>query len=153
MLTPEIKTMPGFTVAGMRYRGKNENEEVPELWTRFWSRHGEIQDRILPGKAYGVLNNFDPKTEEFDYIAGVAVSDDSSLPADMVSIWLPEQSYAVFRCTLPTLMETMQAIYHDWLPESEFDRAAGPEYEFYGEEFNPDQDQMTMYMFVPVVKK
>jgi AraC family transcriptional regulator len=45
--------------------------------------------------AYGVCTNGDD-AGNFDYIAGVEVSDFSDLPRDFFRVRIPEQRYAVF---------------------------------------------------------
>ena len=150
---PRITARQPFKVVGMKYRGKNENEEIPQLWRDFWPRHGEIPARVAPALSYGVITNFDEEAGEFDYIAGVEVGNGAEPPAGMVAIELPGQTYAVFDCTLPTLMETMSRIYQEWLPNSGYSRAQGPEYEFYDERFDPDRDRFEMSVCIPVVKQ
>jgi predicted transcriptional regulator YdeE len=69
---PRIVEKEAFTIVGLHYRGKNENKEAHYLWDKFLPREGEIKGRI-PKLSYGVSDNFDEKTGEFDYIAGVEV--------------------------------------------------------------------------------
>ncbi len=152
-MEPKIISRKPFLVAGMKYRGGNENEEIPQLWRDFWPRHTEIQNRVAPGLSYGVITNFDEEAGEFDYIAGVQVQSGSELPTGMVAIELPGQTYAVFECTLPALMPTMSQIYERWLPASEYRRAPGPEFELYDERFDPDHDRFEMSVCIPVVRK
>jgi AraC family transcriptional regulator len=149
-MDPKIVSRPAFTVVGLKYRGKNENKEIPQLWDQLMPRAGEIAGRVNPQVAYGVEGNFDMNSGEFDYLAGFEVSDENAAPAGM-SVWrVPEQTYAVFACTLPTLMETMGHIYQTWLPQSGYQHGGGPEFEFYDEHFDPHDDRSTMYLYVPI---
>lgn len=149
-MEPEIKSKPAFTAVGMKYRGKNENNEVPQLWGEFGPRMNEIKHIV--GPAYGVMDNYDEKSGEFDYVAGFEVDSTADIPAGMVSVDVPEQTYAVFTCTLPTLLEAFKYAYKTWLPQSGYNRADGPEFELYDENFNPEDETSKMYIYIPVVK-
>lgn len=149
-MKPEIKSKPAFTVVGMKYRGKNENNEIPQLWGTFRFKIGEIKNRV--GPAYGICDNHDEKTGEFDYIAGIEVDNPPNIPDGMFSFTIPEKTYAVFTCTLPTLFETFQRAYKEWLPQSGFKRADGPEFELYDVTFEPGDETSKMYIYIPVVK-
>ncbi|HEY71116.1 MAG TPA: AraC family transcriptional regulator [Anaerolineae bacterium] len=146
----KIEPKNGFTVVGMKYRGKNQKNEVPKLWEAFIPRMNEVPNRTESKISFGVMDNYDEETGEFDYIAGVAVDSDKSIPDGMVSHTVPEQTYAVFRCTLPTLHPTFQHIYQEWLPESGHERSKGPELEIYNEEFHVDE---TLYLYIPLMPK
>jgi AraC family transcriptional regulator len=153
-VSPEPKTIhrSAFIVVGMRQRGTAESipRDVPPMWERLMQRAGEIQRKVNPREAFGVIGNRDPATCEFDYVAGFEVADASEVPEGMVSWHIPGQTYAVFPCTLPTLMDTFRYIYHTWLPDSRQQRGDGPELELYGEEFHPAGANSRMYVYVPV---
>jgi AraC family transcriptional regulator len=150
-MEPEIKSKPAFTVVGMKYRGKNEKDEIPQLWFKFGRRMNEIKHKI--GPAYGIRDNYDDKSGEFDYVAGIEVDSSADIPERMVRMDVPEQTYVVFTCTLPTLGETFHHVYTTWLPQSGYTRVDGPEFELYDETFNPADETSMLYIYVPVVKK
>jgi AraC family transcriptional regulator len=114
-----IEKKPGFEAVGMKYRGKNEKNEVPELWESFVPRMGEV----------------------------VEVASSEELPQGMVSVKVPDQTYAAFKAALPKVKEAFGQIYGEWFPGSGYKRTPGPEFEFYGEEFGVDQ---TIYIYIPV---
>lgn len=151
-MDPEIKSLPGFTVVGLPYRGINEKNEIPQLWEQFVPRVDEIKHRIRDHKAYGVIGTADEKTGEFDYLTGLPVESVGDLPDGMRSWEVPEQLYAVFPCTLPSLMHTFQYIYQVWLPQSGYTRADGPEFELYDENFRPDEGRLDMFVYIPIKK-
>jgi AraC family transcriptional regulator len=149
----EIITRSDFWVVGLHYRGTNEHEELPTLWRQFWTRHSEIGNRVEPSHAYGVVDNFDADTKTLDYWAGIEAQKDSKVPKGMAKICIPAQTYAVIQCTLPTLMETIDKIYGEWLPSSAYTRAEGPEFELYDERFDVDQKKYEMSIWIPVSQK
>lgn len=139
--------MPGFEVLGMKYRGKNEKKEVPELWEAFVPRMGEIKNRVDPKISYGVMDGFDRETGEFDYIACVEVTPSDEGPSGMEGVKIPDQTYAVFKSTLPTIRQAFDYAYREWFPQSGYERSPGPEFELYGDEFHKDQ---TIYIYIPL---
>jgi len=149
-MEPEIKSSPAFTVVGMKYRGKNEKNEIPQLWGEFGPRMNEIKHIV--GPAYGVMDNYDEKSGEFDYIAGIGVDSTADIPSGMVSVDIPEQTYAVFTCTLPTLGKTFGYAYKTWLPQSGYQRTGGPEFELYDRNFNPEDENSEICIYIPVKK-
>ncbi len=42
----KIESRPAFRVVGMKYRGKNEQDEIPGLWRAFAARVAEVQNRV-----------------------------------------------------------------------------------------------------------
>jgi AraC family transcriptional regulator len=149
---PTTVQRAAFIVVGMQQHGTTESipKDVPPMWGRLMQRAGEIKHMINRREAFGVIGMQDPATREFDYVAGFEVSDDSEVPEGMVSWNIPAQTYAVFACSLPTLMETFRDIYHRWLPQSQRRRGDGPEFELYGEDFNPADPDSRMYVYVPI---
>ncbi len=99
---PRFETSKPLLIAGLGERYSSENGAgIPGQWQRFHQCVAEIPDRI--GKvAYGVCCNGDD-AGNFDYIAGVEVSDFSDLPREFYRVRIPEQRYAVFTHKRPHL--------------------------------------------------
>jgi AraC family transcriptional regulator len=152
-MEPKIINRPAFTVIGMKYRGKNENQEIPQLWRQFGPRAMEIKNIAHPGISYGVMDYYDESTGEFDYIASLEVESVEEIPEGMDRWDVPEQTYACFTCTLPTLIETFKSAYNEWLPQSEYEHAPSPEFELYDEDFDPNVASSPMYIYIPIKKK
>ena len=145
-MEPTIVSKPAFTVVGVLYRGKNEHGEIPRLWDqKLLPRADEVCDQVTPHLAYGVLDHFDRQTSEFDYLAGVGVERVTQLPEGMVRWDVPAQTYAVFPCTLPTIMAGFDNA-RRWFAQSGIQRAEGPEFEFYDEHFMGGDSALTIYM-------
>jgi predicted transcriptional regulator YdeE len=147
----KIVTKPAFTVAGMEYFGKNENSEIAQMWGAFNPRFEEIADKIDPLLAYGVCGELQ-EDGRFRYLAGFQVEPESAQLEDMRTWDVPEQTYAVFPCTLQTIHETYQYAFQTWLPQSDYEHAPGPDFELYHEDFNPE-DGTGMSVYIPVKKK
>ena len=70
----------------------------------------------------------------------------------MVSKTIPAGEYAVFECTLPTIMETYDYITETWISKSGYKRGSGPDFERYDSDFNPEDPDSKMYIYFPVQK-
>jgi AraC family transcriptional regulator len=135
---PRFEQRKVLLIAGL---GEHYNVEsskgIPALWQRFIPHIGNIPGQLGP-VAYGVLCNFHDDGN-FDYIAGVDVSDFSELPAEFSPVRIPEQRYAVFthRDHMSAIQRTMHTICSKWLPESGLQTADGPNFERYDQRFDP----------------
>jgi predicted transcriptional regulator YdeE len=139
-----------FTVVGLKYRGKNENNEIPQLWQVLDPRTGEIEKMVDDTAAYGISANMDMESGEFDYVAGFEVSSAEEVPEGMIAFEVPAARYAVFSTTLPRIGETFHNAYHTWLPEAGLEPSGGPELELYGEQFNPADPSSVFDLYIPV---
>ena len=145
-----MESRPAFTVLGLKYRGRNDQGEVPLLWEKLIPRAAEIQYKENEWESFGVMDHYDPGSGEFEYLAGYAVTSLADAPEDMTSWDIPDQIYAVFRSTLAELQELFHYAYQEWLPDSAFERGPGPEFELYDPSFCEDE---TLYLYLPVIEK
>lgn len=151
-MEPRFVSLPAFTLVGMMMRVKPQGKVPGQLWDEFGPRMGEIRHMAGPDIAYGLTNNMNMGSGEFDYMAGVQVSSPDDIPDGMVSFSVPAQHYAVFPCTIPTLREVFDHIYGVWLPASGYARTSGPELELYGETFDPRDPAALFEVYIPVFK-
>ena len=100
--------------------------------------------------AYGVCCNGDD-TGNFDYIAGVEVSDFSDLPREFSRVRVPEQRYAVFthRDHISTIRRTVNTIWNNWLPAAGLKAADAPNFERYDEKFDPRTGNGGLEIWIP----
>lgn len=146
----KIVVRGAFTVVGLKYRGKNEHNEIPQLWQALGPRTGEIEHLADDTAAYGISANMDMASGEFDYIAGFEVSSAEDVPEGMVAFEVPGGRYAVFRTTLPQIGETFQNAYHTWLPQAGLQPTGGPEFELYDEQFDPQDPTLEFDLYIPI---
>jgi len=151
LVPPRFETGKAFLVAGVGERFNHENGAgIPGLWQRFQQSVDEIPGRV--GKvAYGVCCNGDD-AGNFDYIAGVEVSDFSDLPREFSRVRIPEQKYAIFthREHISTIRRSVNTIWNHWLPASGFKVADAPNFERYDEKFDPLTGNGGLEIWVPV---
>ena len=151
----EIKyiRVPGFQVVGLAYQGKNEHQEISDVWTVFNHRSHEIKN-IVAGPAYGICR-IPPGLPDgvFEYICALPVSAVQDIPAGMVSRVVPEMKVAVFEHhgAIETLGETYTNIYQKWLPAAGVQPLEnGFDMEVYKEDFTFFAPDSVMYIYVPV---
>jgi len=152
-MMPEIIEKEGFTLGGVKYEGKNENNEIITLWDDFIMRLKEIKNRTGSSRyGYDTWTEKINETGEFIYVAGVEVEDDSGVPEGMVSIKIPSNRYAVF--TIDSVLEdvhnTVGQIFSKWLPEAGLKVADNYDFEYYNENFKPDDHNSKIYFYVPI---
>ncbi len=147
----KIINQPAMTLIGLRYQGKNQNNEIPALWKVFNKRAAEIANGLE--NAYGVCRVPPGLPEgEFEYIACMPVSKVENVPAGMQVVNLPELKCIAYphHGKLDNLGETYAALYQAWLPQSGLEVVEpGFDMEFYGDEFNFTDDSV-FYIYVPV---
>ena len=148
---PRFETGKPLLVAGVGERYNCEGAAaIPGQWQRFHQCVDNIPDRV--GKvAYGVCCNGDD-SGNFDYIAGVEVSDFSDLPREFSRVRIPEQRYAVFTHSehISTIRRTVNTIWNHWLPASGMKAADAPNFERYDENFDPITGNGGLEIWVPV---
>ena len=138
-------------IAGLSERYTCETSSgIPAQWQRFAPRIGNIPGQV--GRtAYGVRCNSDDEGS-MDYLCGVEVSDFSSLPADLSRLCIPAQRYAVFshRDHISRIRSTWHTIFSQWLPESGYEVVDAPDFEQYGEEFDPRTGTGLVEIWIPI---
>lgn len=149
---PRFETGKALLVAGIGERCTHENQGagIPSQWQRFHQTVDNIPGRI--GKvAYGVCCNGDD-AGNFDYVAGVEVTDFSDLPRQFQSVRIPEQKYAVFTHAehISTIRRTVNTIWNHWLPASGMKAADAPSFERYDEKFDSSTGNGGLEIWIPV---
>ena len=142
-----------FNIVGLLYRGKNENQEIPQLWGQFGPKWKAIKHTLNHEICYGVMDNYDSSSGEFDYVAAMEVERLEDIPEGMVGWEIPGQTYAVFPCTLPEVKEAYDFALQKWLPESAYVHTGGIEFELYDESFNPEDPSSAFYYYMPIKEK
>jgi AraC family transcriptional regulator len=149
---PRFETLRPLLVAGLAERYDCESSKaIPAQWQRFQPYIGNIAGQIGGGTAYGVRHNSDDEGN-FDYIAGVEVANFSQLSAELSRVRIPAQRYAVFshRDHVSTIRRTIMTIWNKWLPESGHGVADAPDFERYGEEFDPRTGTGGLEIWIPI---
>jgi AraC family transcriptional regulator len=141
-----------MVLGGLREHFTFENRSsIPGLWARFAPHIDVISEQAIP-VTYGVIIST-PGGDGFDYLAAVEVTDASRLPADSATLNLPAKRYAVFthEGSISTLCETIDRVFHQWLPTVGQALTGNPDYfERYGEAFDPETGRGDVEIWVPI---
>lgn len=151
IIEAEILEKEAFSVVGLKYRGQNgTGEEIPYLWKELAESLEGIEVPFDHKSAYGLIDNYDDETAKFEYVAGVAVGEAHHVPLGMTRWEIPQQTWAVFRCSPACIDETYQEIYQTWLPRSGYQRAEGPEFEQYSIGFLRGEEDAEVRIHIPI---
>ena len=125
-------------------------EGIPAQWRAFRQLASVPHQR--GATAYGVMCAGDPRTQTMEYMTGVEVAEFDDAAPHLGRMRVPAQHYAVFAHPgdASTLRNTWDAIWHEWLPRSGCTPADGPEFEVYGEGFDPETGTGRIEIWSPV---
>ena len=156
-MEPKFVELGELTVVGMVCRTTSRNNSIPDLWSRFNPHCGSVANPLYSKTALGVcyyvdMENFDDDTE-FDYLAGVPVSNVDKLPEGMEVHTIPPALYAVFthKGPLSTLGDTYQQIFGTWLEG--YRLAPADQIEWYDERFDPASEDSELDIYIPVLSR
>lgn len=152
--SPRFEKGVRLLIAGLGGRYTCETSaEVPSQWQRFLPHKDHIPGRI-GGAAYGVRCN-DDDAGNFDYICGVAVKDFAGTSATWTCLCIPEQNYVVFRHSdhVSTIRSAWNAIWNNWLPDSDYEAVDAPAFERYDKQFNSTTGQGGFELWIAIQAK
>jgi predicted transcriptional regulator YdeE len=147
-MEPKIVDVDKFYIVGLPYIGKNEHQEISQMWGVFNQRCIEIRHVLHDQPAYGICYSHPSGME---YIAAFPVSKLEDIPEGMVGKEVPAQTYVVFAVQgLEEIGLTYHKIMSEWLPASGYQPGDGPDFELYGEEFDPQSSDGLLYIYFPI---
>ena len=147
---PRFEDGRPLLIAGLKEHYTPETmDRIPEQWQRFGPYIGNIPGQV-DQKTYGVCGNI--SAGEFDYLAGVEVSNASGLPAELTHIQIPAQRYAVFshRGHISTIQSTIEAIGKEWLPKAGYEPTGTPTFFERYEDFDPQTGMGDIEIWLPI---
>jgi AraC family transcriptional regulator len=148
---PHLERRKAILIAGLSERYNNATSSgIPAQWQRFGPYIGNIPGQV-DRRAYGVRCNLDDECS-LDYICGVEVSSLSSIPEGLTGLRIPEQNYAVFTHEghVSGIRSTWHTIFSQWFPSSGYEVVDAPDFELYGEEFDPRTGMGGTEIWIPV---
>lgn len=143
---------PAMLLAGPRrhHAFADAARDIPGQWA-------ELRALLpLPGQvgdvAYGAVAQADPARGTFEYMCAVEVASFDALPPALGRMRVPAQRYAVFvhRGGVATMRATWDAIWGDWVPRSGVRPADTPDFERYGEGFDPATGAGVVEIWFPI---
>lgn len=164
MKEPEIVRKKELKLVGKRVLSDGKDRKIMRLWREFLEESREIPLRVNSTDFIGHFRYVEVEEKEslngwrkmLEYMAAVEVKDFSEVPPGMVTKVIPEQLYARFRHkgSLHRISERYIYIFGTWLPFSGYIRSGGPDFEYYGENFNsPDNEEAEMDIYIAIEKE
>lgn len=154
LAAPKIVTHRAFRVAGLSERySMNDIAGIPAQWQRFVPHMLSLARGHGRQTTYGVCYNTDETG--MDYMCAVEVNDFGDVPRELTRLSIGEQLYAHFthRGHVTQFRRMWQAVFNEWLPTSGYEIVQAPDFERYGEDFDPMRGEGLLELFVPVRKK
>lgn len=154
-MKPVIIKRDTINVIGVSCKGKIKNDAVPGLWEQFGRKLPEITNIKEEQAYYGVCSFSDDfeQTGTFEYITGVAVTDLSCVPKEMVGKEIGPATYAVFTHKGPveSLNQTYDYIYGIWAAKSEYRIAKNYDFALYDRRYTPDAPETSeVDIYIPI---
>ncbi len=87
-----------------------------------------------------------------DYMCAIEVDSFDDLPPELDCMSIPERRYAIFRHegTMAALRETWQSIWTERVPQAGLKVATPPDFERYGEGFDPASGEGVIEIWIPI---
>lgn len=160
-LEPTILTRESFDVVGFKINipspfipHDNYCMQLYGSWQELLERCEEIENRVPKtylGLTMSQSGNF--TEDEVEYIAGAKVSFCDKIPEGMIKYTLPEKKIAIFDIhdlDSDTAQKTIDYIYGYWLPNSNYERDQGHDYEYFENIVNFEDPGTTSKYVIPV---
>lgn len=155
---PEIIMLEKIHITGYEYYTTLINEDyfgdIPKYYIEFGEkeRYLRIPNRISPNMAYGISTDFN-NNGQFSFIVGEEVHKfNRDLEKGFLNIEIPEGKYALFTVngTSDLIQNTRRYIYGTWLPNSNYERKEGPDFEITDVLRSTYPNDMKMKIYIPI---
>jgi AraC family transcriptional regulator len=152
--SPRIVTSGSMLIVGLSEKQSFETiQNIPAQWQRFMATYSDIPNKKNP-IPIGLSMNMDDDGN-FEYACGVEVSQFSKRLRGFCELRIPEQTYAVFehRDHIAKIAPTYDAIWNNWLPNSNMSLVDGPSLERHLKTFNPQTGLGGVAIWIPIRTK
>ena len=152
MITPDrIEQKDQIRVIGLnRSYNRETRGGIPQQWAEWDYTAVKPADPI---RVFGVSHGFDG-IETFDYICAMQVTEDTAVPDGQSDIIIPDGSYAIFVHDghVSGIASVFDAVCKGVELGKDWQMGAGPQIEFYTEEFDPGTATGKVELWFPVSK-
>lgn len=149
--TPRMVDGDAMLIVGLKKRyDDTTSAQMPAQWQAFVPHIGHI-DNQKGNVAFGVLCNSDDDGN-IDYVTGVEVAEYSNVAKELDGLRIPPQAYAVFRHDghVSEIRRSWKTIFGEWLSQTKRKLADAPQFERYGEGFDPQTGLGDIEIWIPV---
>lgn len=154
-MEPRIESLKPKKLVGIHLEMSLANNKTRELWQLFMPRRSEIKNRVtadfISMQKYPDNWNFSPDFS-FEKWATVEVQSFTEVPHGMDTYSLQGGKYAVFIHHGPasTAAQTMQYIFGQWLPNSEYSLDNREHFEILPKGYSPVDPNASEEIWVPI---
>ncbi|PNQ83762.1 AraC family transcriptional regulator [Paenibacillus polymyxa] len=154
---PVILQLETTKIVGYEYKTNLNNEqhykEIPGFYEHFGAHEYFmcIPNKIAPGMSYGIACRFEDNGA-FSFVVGEAVEEESKeLAEGFIYMEIPTGKYAEFDASGSNgrVQSIRDFIYGTWLPNSNFERREGPDFEI-TDVMNSYPDHLSMKVYIPI---
>lgn len=156
-----IEELPKKILVGKSLRMSLTNNKTSQLWKSFMTEKSAIKNtfgtNLYSIQVYDEIHyfkNFNPQTE-FTKWAAIEVGNQENILANFSSFTLENGLYAVFlhKGTVSEFSKTIQYIFSQWLPQSEFELDDRPHFELLGEKYKNNSPDSEEEVWIPLRKR
>lgn len=150
-LEPRIESGDAMLFVGLKRRYNDDTSaQIPAQWQAFQPYIGNIE-RQIGNATFGVMCNSDDEGN-IDYLSAVEVSAlDDNVP-ELDALRVSPQIYAVFTHDghVSEIRRTWKAIFGTWSQNTDYKLVDAPQFERYGENFDPKSGNGDIEIWIPV---
>lgn len=156
MYKPEIVDLTSIKIIGFNYQTNLNNEtyfdEIPGFYDDFGRNeyYMRIPNKARPAFAYGIAHAYQD-SGKFSFLIGEEVTSYEGMEPNFGCFEIPAGKYAAFKVnSAPELgQNTWKYIYGTWLPNSNYDRREGPDFEV-TDVMNSLPGKINMTVYIPI---
>lgn len=132
---------------GISAHGNPNSMNYGEIWNQFTTYDDQVKQLSLDKGYYNVY--FATEEENMvDLVAGMAVEDVSNVPEGLTTCEVPAMRCAVFECTMKTIGQTYDYIYREWLPKSQYEHDAKPDFEYFSSDSETEDSPVLIHVAI-----
>ncbi|MBI9051904.1 MAG: GyrI-like domain-containing protein [Anaerolineaceae bacterium] len=159
-MEPKIIDLSSKILVGMHVSMSLADNKTGDLWRAFMPRRREVVNRVdenfISMQVYqkGEQNHFLPTTV-FDKWAVVEVSDADEIPEGMETYVMQGGKYAMFvhHGSANEFPKTMQSIFGEWMPRSDYQLDDREQFEVLAENYDPIDVNAREEVWIPIREK
>ena len=146
-MEPKIGSRDAFTVMGVAAQGDPSSMDYDKLWNQFMPYNEQVHEYSVEDAYYNVYFGTE-KENVVEVIAGMSVADVEEVPEGLTVREVPAMNCAIFECKMKDIARTYEYIYDEWLPGSQYEHDAKPDFEHFPPDAESDDSPVKIYVAI-----